>query len=423
VSTWHLIGILTIPLFSGAIGYATNWTGVWMLFHPVHFRGFRLPGLAPLARLLPRKVQQVPGVMNGGVGWQGIIPSRAAKMGSIAVDKGIAKVGSPREFFELVDRDQLAEHILASSRDEIAELVDRIMEREHPQFWHDLSPGLRARMHRRVQEQLPEVLRDVADEITENIDHLLDVKLMVIRHIEEHPELANKVFGSVGDKELKLIVNLGFVFGFVFGIPVAVLTWLLDSPLVLVALGPVVGWVTNWLAILMIFQPVERRKIGPFTLHGMFLRRQHDASDVYAEVIAEDIITVGNMGDELLHGARADKTRSVIANALRPAVDRAAGPLLPAVRLAMGTREYDAIREGVAAEGVVPTMTPLKDPEFNRQQGLEVHAMITERMRELPPADFSEMMRSAMREDEWLLLAHGAVLGVIGGLVHLVMFA
>ena len=43
--------------------------------------------------------------------------------------------------------------------------------------------------------------------------------------------------------------------------------------------------------------------------------------------------------------------------------------------------------------------------------------------RELPPADFSEMMRSAMREDEWLLLAHGAVLGVIGGLVHLAVFA
>ena len=78
-------------MFSGAIGYATNWTGVWMLFYPVKFAGFRLPGLQALAGLLPRKLQQIPGVMQGGVGWQGIIPSRAAKMGSIAVDKGIAK--------------------------------------------------------------------------------------------------------------------------------------------------------------------------------------------------------------------------------------------------------------------------------------------------------------------------------------------
>jgi hypothetical protein len=28
-----------------------------------------------------------------------------------------------------------------------------------------------------------------------------------------------------------------------------------------------------------------------------------------------------------------------------------------------------------------------------------------------------------MREDEWLLLAHGAVLGVVGGLLHMAAFA
>jgi uncharacterized membrane protein YheB (UPF0754 family) len=423
VDTRELIGILTIPLFSGAIGYATNWTGVWMLFNPIHFRGFRLPGLEPLARLLPRKVQQVPGVMNGGVGWQGIIPSRAAKMGSIAVDKGIAKVGSPSDFYETLDRDRLAEHVFESSRGDMRELVEKVMVREHPQLWRDLPPQLRERLHSRVQEQLPEVQRGVIDAIGDNVDELLDVKLMVIRHIEANPELANKVFQSVGDKELKLIINLGFVFGFVFGIPVALLTWLIGSPLVLLALGPVVGWVTNWLAILMIFEPVEPRKIGPITLHGLFLRRQHHASEVYADVIAEDIITVQNIGDELLQGARSDKTRNVIADALRPAIDRAAGPLLPAVRIAVGPREYDAIREGVAAEGVEYTITPMTDPEFNREQAKRLHSFILERMRELPPADFSEMMRSAMREDEWLLLAHGAVLGVVGGLVHMAVFA
>jgi uncharacterized membrane protein YheB (UPF0754 family) len=418
----ELISLLTIPLFSGAIGYATNWTGVWMLFHPLTFRGLRVPGLAAVARLLPRKIQQVPGVMVGGVGWQGIIPSRAAKMGSIAVDKGIAKVGTAREFYDQLDRAALAEHVLASSQADIGDLVERVMVREQPQVWHDLPPQLRARIHRRVQEQLPEVIPLVVDEIGDNIDELLDPKLMVIRHIEANPELANKVFESVGDKELKLIINLGFVFGFVFGIPVAVLTAVLGSSLVLLVGGPIVGWVTNWLAIIMIFEPARPRRIGPFRVHGMFLRRQHEAADTYAHVIADDIVTVQNIAVELLHGVRGDKTRVVIANALRPAIDRAAGPLLPAVRLAVGPRQYDAIREGVAVESVEHTIAPLTDPGFNRRQARKLHALFVERIRELPPEDFSEMMRSAMREDEWLLLAHGAVLGVVGGLLHMAAF-
>jgi hypothetical protein len=43
-------------------------------------------------------------------------------------------------------------------------------------------------------------------------------------------------------------------------------------------------------------------------------------------------------------------------------------------------------------------------------------------MRELSPEDFSEMLRTAMREDEWLLYLHGAVLGLAAGLLHLLIF-
>src|ERR671915_338765 len=147
---------ITIPLFTGAIGYLTNWSGVWMLFNPVRFAGFRVPGLVAVVSLLPRRIQQIPGMMQGGVGWQGIIPSRAAKMGSIAVDKGIAKVGSPSDFYEQLEPEAIAEHILATARGDIRDVVERIMERENPQLWHDMPPRVREAVHDRVQEQLPD---------------------------------------------------------------------------------------------------------------------------------------------------------------------------------------------------------------------------------------------------------------------------
>jgi hypothetical protein len=44
------------------------------------------------------------------------------------------------------------------------------------------------------------------------------------------------------------------------------------------------------------------------------------------------------------------------------------------------------------------------------------------RTQELPPRHFVEMMRSAIREDEWMLYAHGAIMGFAGGLIHLAIF-
>ena len=44
------------------------------------------------------------------------------------------------------------------------------------------------------------------------------------------------------------------------------------------------------------------------------------------------------------------------------------------------------------------------------------------RMKEMSYPDLVELLRSAMKEDEWLLLLHGAVLGFVAGLIHLALF-
>ena len=50
-------------------------------------------------------------------------------------------------------------------------------------------------------------------------------------------------------------------------------------------------------------------------------------------------------------------------------------------------------------------MEPLTDPAFSRAAAATMRKLITERIREMAPADFGELLRTATREDEWLLLA------------------
>jgi uncharacterized membrane protein YheB (UPF0754 family) len=416
------LALITIPFFTGVIGYVTNWTGVLMLFYPVHFKGVRSKLLQSLARLLPRRIQQIPGVMIGGIGWQGIVPSRAAKMGSLAVDGGIAKLGTPGEFWRELDPERMAEQIVETTRDDMRATVDRIMTREHHTLWHDLPPRVKELVYVRVLEQLPTIVHELTDQIGRNIDQLADVKLMVIRRFEEQPELANRIFLDMGRRELKFIQNFGFFFGFALGIPVALLTHFVSAWWLLPILGVMVGYVTNWLALWMIYEPPEPRKLGPFRLHGLFIRRQPEVADVYARIVSDEILTMKNFGDELLHGPRADRTRQMIERAMLPAVDRATGPARRAVRVALGAREYDAISRSFAAEPVDQMMTPLGDPEFNREQSASMRKLIAERMRQMAPADFSEMLHVATKQDEWLLLLHGAVLGFGAGLIHLAIF-
>lgn len=413
---------VSIPIFTGVVGWLINWSGLWMLFSPLRFHGFRIPGLREIAAVLPRKLQEIPGLPDGGVGWQGIVPARAAKMGSIAVDKVIAKLGTPAEFYAQLEPEQIAEHIVTVFEPDLPALVDDVMMREHPRLWKDLPAPVRAAVTARVQAQLPGVVTTITDEIGIHINQLLDPKIMVIDHFRNNPDLVVRVFRDVGERELKLMVTFGFVFGFLLGIPVAIIDQTWHQQWLLPLLGVVVGWITNALGMWLIFEPPEPRRILGIKVQGLFLRRQNECAEVYARIIADDVITLERIGDFLVDGPRGDRTRQMIADAMRPAIDRAAGPLRGAVRVAIGGDRFDSIRDSVALEAVDRTITPFQDPVFSKRQSEKIRVLLARRTKELPPRDFVEMMRSAIKEDEWMLYAHGAIMGAAGGILHLAVF-
>jgi uncharacterized membrane protein YheB (UPF0754 family) len=387
--------IAAIPVVAGVIGLVTNWVAVRMMFEPVTFRGI------------------------GPIGWQGVIPSRSAKMASISVDKGLAKLGSLGEFYEELDPDAIARHVVGDSSDEVRRLVDEIASRESPDVWLELPVGVREAVLDRVEREFPALVGGVTRDIGANIDQLMDLKRMVVRHMKDHPTLVNRMFWEVGEREFHFIVRSGLFFGFALGlIQMGVfLAW--DNALVLPVAGLIVGYLTNWVALQIIFRPVEPVRVGPVTLWGLFLKRQAQVATVYARLVTSEIITLANIVDEMLHGPMSDRTRTLLAKRLRPAVDEAVGLARPAVRLAIGGREYDSIRESLATDAVEVTLDSFRDPAFNENRSAILRGLIAERMTELPPRDFSELLRSAFKEDEWQLITAGAVLGGAAGLAQM----
>ncbi|QLY32567.1 hypothetical protein [Nocardia huaxiensis] len=416
--------LITIPLFTGVIGYITNWTGILMLFKPIKFHGIRVPGLAALFPFLPKKIQVLPLLQyDGRIGWQGIVPSRADKMASIAVDKGLAKLGSVADFYRELNPEKLAEHLTEIAEVQIRDIIEEILKREHPQLWYNLPTQVRELIHERVRQQLPDILRELTDEIGNNIDQLLDVKQMVIRYFQARPQLLNSVFQVLGAKELRFMQNFGFYFGAPMGVVlVGVLHWTGWSALAVLPIGGIIiGWVVNWVGINLIFAPAYPKWWCPWR-QGLLIKRQDEITQGYAELVSREIMTFANVGDELLNGPRSDRTMQMLEDTLRPAADRALGPAKGAVRFMMGGREFDSLQETLTMEATRIAPIGFADPAFNVQQSKEVSEYIAKQMSALPPPEFVDMLRSAIKQDEWLLFVHGGALGLIAGYAHLLIF-
>jgi uncharacterized membrane protein YheB (UPF0754 family) len=415
---WRLV---LIPPITGIIGYMTNWVAIRLMFRPVKFWGFKIPGMDQISPMLPRKIQQIPGVMEGKIGWQGIVPSRAAKMGSIAYDNSVEKVASQSEFYQQFDPDVVADYVVQAGRDDVHQLVDEILRREHPELWNEAPEAVRNVIHEYVDSRLPDVANRLFQRTGENIDDLMAIKMMVIEYLKASPELLNRMFLEVGDKELKFLVNSGFIFGTLLGCFSIPLFVFVDRWWVLPVSGAAVGYLTNFIAIKAIFSPVHERKIGPFRLQGLFIKRQEESVEKYAEIVAREILTVKNIAHHLLYGPKSDRTRKMIRDSLEPEVDRSVGAAQPLVRATTGDREYESIRESLATEPIEHGYEALKNPEFNLERSKRMKELIVKEMKDLPPEEYVKMLRPAFEEDEWLLIAVGAVLGFVAGWIQLVV--
>jgi uncharacterized membrane protein YheB (UPF0754 family) len=417
-----LVDLISIPLFTGVIGYITNWTGVLMLFKPVGFHGIKVPGLKMLFPYLPRRVRILPLIRyDGRLGWQGIVPSRADKMASISVDKGLAKLGSISDFYRELEPDAIAEHLTMIAQAEIRDVVEQIMQQENPQLWRDLPPVIKEAVFARVRSQLPGIIRRITDDIGENVDQLIDAKLMVINYFVENPALLNELFLIMGRKELTFMQNFGFYFGLPMGFVLFGILQVYSAWWILPLGGVIIGWVVNWIGVTMIFEPIHPSKWIPWR-QGLLIKRQPEVTEMYSQMVADKVITLQNIGNELMTGPRSDRTMQLLEDSLRPAVDKAVGPARAAVRVAIGSKEYDQIRASLATEASGFAPIAFNDAEFSKRQSVKIYRFISAQMRQMGADDFVEMLRSAIKQDEWLLFFHGGALGLFAGFLHLAIF-
>lgn len=390
--TWK---IATIPVVAAVIGYATNWLAVRMTFRPLEFVG-------------------VPPYF----GWHGIIPSKAAKMAAIAVDASLSRLATLREIFEQIDPERLVQHLRSALEPRVGELARAIIREREPGLWDELPRPVRRAMIERVRRRLAARLDALVADMMEHVEHLLDLRLMVVNRMARDRTLLNRLFREVGREEFAFIIRSGAYFGFVLGL-VQMTIWIV-APVwwVLPLAGVGVGYATNWIAINIIFRPVMPVRVGPVVLHGLFLRRQGEVSDEYARIITREILTIGNFSDEMLNGPSGDRTRALLRRHVAPLVDEALGIARPAVQLAVGSAEMAAIRDRLSAEAVELSAVALDDPVFNAERSVVVERELAARMREMTPAEFRGLLRPAFEEEEWKLIAVGAALGGLAGLAQ-----
>ena len=390
-----LLIYLAIPITSALVGWLTNVVAIKMTFYPIHFIGIK------------------------PFGWQGIIPSKAAKMSSISVDLWTSKLINVKELFAKINPKKVAKEMLPEFDRISKEIMDEIMHEQAPEIWSRVPESVKKLAYSRISKDLPEIVTEMMTDIKDNIDEMFDIKDMVIKRLTKDKGLLNDMFLQVGIEEFKFIERSGFTFGFLFGI-VQMLVWYFYPKFwILPLFGLLVGYATNWLALKLIFNPIEPISFLGVTYQGLFIKRQNEVSKEYAYMLAHDIFTFDRIFASIITGPTKDRFVNLITDHANHAIDEAAGLSKPVITLVAGKRSYEKIKN-IAIDKTLKELPNSVKPVFPyAEKAMDLENIFRTRMQHLPPRDFVDFLRPVFQEDELKLILVGAVLGMGAGIGQL----
>jgi len=278
-----------------------------------------------------------------------------------------------------------------------------------------------------VIERSPLFLETLIDALKENVYEILDLKSMVVRLAEENKDKVVQMFKDVGANEFRFIEVSGLYFGFLFGLVQMGVFYVVDQShpeygiWLLPLFGFATGYLTNWVALTVIFKPVEPIHFfgGCYTLHGVFLKRQVEVSAEFSRLNFLHFCNAENLWNEMMHGTFKGKFESLIRKSSREFFDSQAGVTGKYLTNEfLGQRAYEKITDQMSdllirdVKHIIPHSYEYQD------EALEIEVTVSEKMGALRSSEFERVLHPVFEQDEIKLIVVGGVLGAAVGVIQ-----
>lgn len=355
-------------------------------------------------------------------GWQGIIPAKSHKMASKAVELVTSKLISVEEEFEKLNAEEIVEEMRPKLDALSKEIIEEVMKQELPLVWRLLPRSQKEALYKDTAAQFPQAVSKLLLDVKSNIHELLEIDRMMVEGLTKDPSMLNRIFQKCGEKEFKFIEHSGFGFGFFFGL-IQMIIWYYHQHWWLLPVGGlVVGYITNFLALKLIFRPVNPVKIGPLTIQGLFMKRQNEVSEEYAKILAEELLTSEKIFEFVVRNNGMESLADLARKHVKEVVDHATGSTKKTVlKLAFGNGKYERIKH-LAAEMFVQELPSSIYSMFGyADRSLQIGKTLESKLKSLSKLEFEDVLHPIFKEDEFVLIVVGAVLGAIAGLIQMVL--
>lgn len=395
----HWYVYVAMPFVAAFIGYFTKVIAVEMLYRPLEFKGI------------------------GPIGWQGIVPRRSGKVAAITIGLLTENLLKPEEVFDKFDTRQVVDELREPLEVTVDEMLREFGQQIRPGVWDALPAPARRTIQNRVHSQAPQLIDSVLDQIKADLPQYLDLQFMTVTTMVRNKAKLARLQRTTASSALAFMRRSGIYFGFLIGLVQALAWGFIHALWLMPVFGFLTGWISDYIALNLLFVPRDPKRVLGFRMQGVIQRKRDQITRDYAKVMAQDLFTPEVIFETLLNGPSSDRLFAMIHREIGKAIDEQAGPATPLVQLAVGSTRYREAKAAVVRKALDRLPETVAHAHAYTADVMDIENTIADKMSQLNSEQFEAMMRPIFKDDEWLIILVGAVVGALVGelQVHLLI--
>lgn len=188
-------------------------------------------------------------------------------------------------------------------------------------------------------------------------------------------------------------------------------------------IGALIGWLTNYVAIKMLFHPKSEIKIFFFSLQGIFPKRQRAFAEKLGQVVSTELLTAQEVTAHLKEKATSEAVLAHIAMRLEEGIASRLPRAFPMLAMFMSSKNAEKLKRVLLEQisGLNEELIDKLSGELEKE--LDVQGIVEEKVSAFSSDKLEEILFSIMRREFKFIEVVGAVLGFFIGLIQILLLS
>ena len=181
------------------------------------------------------------------------------------------------------------------------------------------------------------------------------------------------------------------------------------------------GWLTNYIAIKMLFHPREKIKILFFSIQGIFPKRKEKLAQKLGKVVSEQLFSVEDVKEKVLNNHTIDEIRDMISDKIDDFIDNKLVQVMPMLSMFMNDQLKSQVKKILISEFSEAVPDILDKMAEKMDSAVDIEKIVYEKVNNFSSDKLEEMLYSIMKKEFRFVEILGGILGFIIGIIQILL--